>query len=49
MNFKSMAKNINYKKLAACYNTHNAYFEGGNKIHIMNYETGRCLCGYDPG
>lgn len=49
MNFKSMTKNIDYKKLAACYNTHNAYFEGGNKIHIMNYETGRCLCGYDPG
>lgn len=30
------------------YDTHNLYSEGyGRKIHILNYNTGRCLCGYE--
>lgn len=44
-----MERRLNLEKLVACYNTHNTYYEGGNKIHIMNEETGRCICGYDPG
>ena len=31
------------------YDTHNTFYEGGRKIHLMNEETGRCLCGYEPG
>lgn len=31
------------------YDTHNLYSEGyGRKIHILNYKTDRCLCGYEP-
>lgn len=30
------------------YDTHNTFYEGGRKIHLMNEETGRCLCGYEP-
>ena len=31
------------------HDTHNLYSEGyGRKIHILDTETGRCLCGYEP-
>lgn len=30
------------------YDTHNTFYEGGRKIHLMNEKTGRCLCGYKP-
>lgn len=30
------------------YDTHNTFAEGGHKVHLMNEETGRCLCGYEP-
>ncbi len=30
------------------YDSHNTFYEGGRKIHLMNEETGRCLCGYEP-
>jgi len=30
-----------------CY-THNTFYEGGRKIHILNLYTSRCLCGYNP-
>lgn len=39
-------KTINPKDIAAVYDTHNTYAEGGRKIHVLNYRTGRCLCGY---
>ena len=28
--------------------THNSAYEGGHKIHIKNFDTGRALCGYEP-
>ena len=31
------------------FDTHNTFCEGGRKMHLMNWETGRCLCGYKPG
>ena len=31
-----------------CYDTHNTFHEGGRKIHIMDGDTGQCLCGYKP-
>ena len=31
------------------FDSHNLYSEGyGRKIHILNCNTGRCLCGYEP-
>ena len=41
-------KKLDPKKVYPCYDTHNTFFEGGHKVHLMNEETGRCLCGYEP-
>lgn len=35
-------------KVYPVYDTHNTFYEGGRKIHLMNEETDRCLCGYEP-
>lgn len=41
-------KKLDPKKVYPCYDTHNTFAEGGHKVHLMNEETGRCLCGYEP-
>ena len=39
-------KTIDPKDVAAVYDTHGTFAEGGRKIHVLNHRTGRCLCGY---
>lgn len=34
--------------VAAIYDTHNNFCEGGRKAHVLNINTGKCLCGYVP-
>lgn len=41
-------RKLSLEKLSAIYDTHNSYIEGGRKIHILNEDTGKCLCGYSP-
>lgn len=36
------------KRFYPIYDTHNTFAEGGHKIHIKDYDTGKCLCGYEP-
>ncbi len=49
-----MARKINIedvgleKRFYPICDTHNTFAEGGHKIHIKDYDTGKCLCGYEP-
>ena len=36
------------KRFYPIRDTHNTFAEGGHKIHIKDYDTGKCLCGYEP-
>ena len=37
------------KRYYPVFDSHNLYSEGfGRKIHIIDDETGKCLCGYEP-
>ena len=44
-----MARKFDINEIFPVFNTHNTFAEGGRKIHLHNYDTGRCLCGYDAG
>lgn len=36
------------KRYYPVIDTHNSFCEGGHKVHIKDYDTGKCLCGYEP-